>query len=497
MSKISDQTHSGTFTIKGRDILGNLKVAGDKSDLHLYDKDFFHIGDDASDCIHGTLHDLTKVSLFQNICPGTGSQGGKAGHISVAHAFPHYVISGDYHLLPDAKVITRIDFRINDADMLFYDHDAFGEVIRSARFIEQIANANGEVRGKKVETGPYPHIFYFTGMYSMAKIPTAIGTVTADHSPSYRWPGPWGIEFNNRIVTGLDFDTPLDFTTALRRLIDLQRYLELLIGRPQNLTDVTLTVPVEGEEHPPRLSVDWSLLNSYDYSDEDRRPQPHDMLIEPIAAKEQFSDVTAKYFGRSDTWETARMRFATNFDKHRHYTIGRLVSAANIFDILPDVTYGAPPVLPSEIQEARTKAREIFKSLPASGDRESILSALGRLGKWSLKKKIASRLEKFLPVVVHKLPELGMVTERAVDCRNFFVHGGDRKFDYIKHERLLWFFVDTLEFVFAASDLTEAGWDVKAWVDKRTSLSHRFGGYVFEYLADLKLLKQALAEGPP
>jgi hypothetical protein len=287
----------------------------------------------------------------------------------------------------------------------------------------------------------------------------------------------------------------LNFQIALQRLIDLNRYLAVLIGRPQNITDVTLVIPVAGEEHPHRLAVDWSLVRCYDYNDEQRKPHPADVLLEPIRAKEMFAAVTTAYFARNTIWQTARWRYASNFEEGRSYTIDRLVSAANIFDILPDSVFGPPPELGPDVLAAQKTAKEAFKALPDSPDRASILNALGRLGKWTLKKKIASRLPKFVTEAEDRFPELAMVTEKAVNARNFFVHGGQRDFDYSKYKCSLWFFVDTLEFVFAASDLGEAGWSVKAWAD-RSSVSHPFGGYTSEYKADLALLKKALAEGP-
>jgi len=54
------------------------------------------------------------------------------------------------------------------------------------------------------------------------------------------------------------------------------------------------------------------------------------------------------------------------------------------------------------------------------------------------------------------------------------------------------FFVDTLEFVFAASDLVEAGWDVKAWSAKPTGTSHPFGAYRISYAMHLRKLKALL-----
>jgi len=54
---------------------------------------------------------------------------------------------------------------------------------------------------------------------------------------------------------------------------------------------------------------------------------------------------------------------------------------------------------------------------------------------------------------------------------------------------LLSFMAQTLEFVFAASDLIEAGWDLKAWAANPTGMAHPFGTYRVEYLPQLTSLK--------
>jgi hypothetical protein len=78
-------------------------------------------------------------------------------------------------------------------------------------------------------------------------------------------------------------------------------------------------------------------------------------------------------------------------------------------------------------------------------------------------------------------PEMISVIDQAVDCRNYFVHGGAPRMNYSENLLVVWFFVDTLEFVFAASDLIEDGWDIGGW-NARTSVSHPFGRYIRNYV---------------
>ena len=55
------------------------------------------------------------------------------------------------------------------------------------------------------------------------------------------------------------------------------------------------------------------------------------------------------------------------------------------------------------------------------------------------------------------------------------------------------FFTDTLEFIFAASDLIEAGWDIEKWISRGTTMSHPFGRYRVNYEANLNHLKEEIA----
>jgi ApeA N-terminal domain 1 len=91
------------------------------------------------------------------------------------------------------------------------------------------------------------------------------------------------------------------------------------------------------------------------------------------------------------------------------------------------------------------------------------------------------------------LPELNLVTDEAVDCRNHFVHGSKSKLDYSDEFDQVIFFTEALEFVFAASDLIECGWDIGAWSKQSSSVSHPFDRLRVNYAARLTDLKRALA----
>jgi hypothetical protein len=57
------------------------------------------------------------------------------------------------------------------------------------------------------------------------------------------------------------------------------------------------------------------------------------------------------------------------------------------------------------------------------------------------------------------------------------------------------FLTDTLEFVFAASEFVEAGWDLAAWAANSNSMSHPWGRFRVTDADQLSLLQKLLESG--
>jgi hypothetical protein len=85
-----------------------------------------------------------------------------------------------------------------------------------------------------------------------------------------------------------------------------------------------------------------------------------------------------------------------------------------------------------------------------------------------------------------------MVCDEAVTCCNFYVHGTDPVFDYTANAAVRGFLTDTLKFVFATSDLIKAGWDVKEWIARASTMLHPFARYRINYGMGLQQLKNLL-----
>jgi hypothetical protein len=491
MSELEGTKQVGTFTIaSGRDLHGELTLAGSKTLLYLRDKDFFPT-DFPDRCLKGVLHDLKRVTLIDCISPGAGtaSYGPESYHF--AEVFPHFVIYGNEHVGPKEKRISEIDFVMDDADTLFYDFDAFGHVLDAGQFIGPIISAREKAYNRTIKTGSAAQLLYFAGNLKIFAADTLIGRISASHGPSFNLGGPKGVWLKNTIFVTIVFKEELVFEDAIFHTSILLRYLGMLVGRPQNILSVSLRVK-ENAGAPNILQVYWSTPPRREPSKERGDPHPGDILLNVIREPTQFSSVLASWLQRQDSWHDARMRFFNSFAEQRHYDIDRLIGSANMFDILSSSAVSPDVILTDDFKAAIDCSRRIFKTLPVSQERDSILNALGRAAKSNLKHKIRHRAQFVTSVLGTRFDELTLVTDQAVNCRNHYVHGSEPAFDYEKNFNAVVFFTDTLEFVFAASDLIEAGWDIKAWAASPTGMAHPFGAYRVEYPRQLASLKALL-----
>jgi ApeA N-terminal domain 1 len=104
MDELEEWKRAGTFTISpGKDVYGELTLAGPKTSLYLHDKQL-NTNTISGQCVMGVLHDLTKVSLIQGIAPpGAGSVTRGNERYNFADIFPHFVVLGDHHIDPAKK----------------------------------------------------------------------------------------------------------------------------------------------------------------------------------------------------------------------------------------------------------------------------------------------------------------------------------------------------------------------------------------------------------
>ena len=494
-----------------RKFQGELKLAGLESSLSLDvlnsrlpgDKlsGFFPDSSQNTESINGVLDDSKKVSLLY--CTATGFGVHLVGkRFTYNDRFsPRFAVFGDQHVSPDEKKITGVSFAVDDADILFYDSGLFGAVTEIdketelRRFVERIAKYNDY--GPEVEIAEHPQVLYYSGKTEIFKAETKLGTVSALNKIEGTFGNSKGFKVENTVFVNLEFAEALNISDAVKKTLKVLRFLELLAGRPQNLLKL-LVRKETGQAKPEELEVYESSFPRYDRPE---NKQISHKLISPVRNPEEFSRVLANWLERHDSRLYARSKFFYSFGKPV-YDADRLISAAGIFDVLPKEDSPRKPKLDQKIMTAVEKSKEIWENAlkDAEGNNESekqcrdILSTLSRLEKSvTLREKICHRAENVTEKIGDKVPELDWLIGKAVICRNHYTHRDEldtiRKCDKVKN-----FLTDTLEFVFAVSELIEAGWDIENWNYNRST--HPFGHYLGNYKnclenyrEDLKKLK--------
>ena len=429
-------------------------------------------------------------NVISSITPYQGGDG------SVATFLPHFVLLGPSSLDEDYK-LASISFSVDDAESIFYDFNAFSTALDPVPEVEAIVAKKAAIIGRKIEVGKHPIVAYFTGKLDILSANTVFGNVSVGHSPSYSAGGPTGVFIDNRIAIEIDFEQPTQVEGAIKQLMPLLRFLQLIAGRKQRIS--RLAVKLSGTDEVTWHELVWCL--SWSGENGGPSPSPADLPINGGVEPTEFSRVLAAWLSVDYERRDARVRFAESFSQQRRYGIERLVSAANMFDILPSDCYAFENDFPSGVAEAREEALKLFRALPPSDVRDRATSDLGRLGQLNLKAKVQQRADKLLAVAPGKYPELDRVLRDAVDARNHYVHGTSMKAEKSSFlRRMLSFHVDALEFVFATSDLLDSGWNYEAWANQGTTMSHPFGEFRASYksrVADYMSQRGSLANAKP
>ena len=497
MHEIGSDPLAGTFTLpSGQALPGNLTLGESSPLLKVYARDFIKVPFQTTCDVQGTLYDRTNVSLLEcttSALTSYGKSDGGGSHYSV-DVYPQFVLTGDVHITSEEALVRAVHFEISDATALFFDTEAFGMVLDARPHIEKIASIDSPTGS--LDDALYPEIYYYTGKRSIFSANTVLGKVSASHCPSMQLPGPHGFRMDNSIQLSIEFEEPRTIQHTIQSIVSIRRFAEILIGRPQSFAKMNLRLTSD-DEHPLFLTVHMPNPPARYASRSSLGPQPTDVLIRAASDAEQIQRVIAGWLDRQDSWNDARFRFATSFEQQNFYDVDRLVGAANMFDILPADAISPVSPLRHEIADVRDSSREAFLQLPPSPERDSALSALGRLGKHNLKQKMRRRATVILDAVGEHFPELEQVVDEAVNCRNHYVHGSQSQISYDENFACVMFFVDALEFVFAASDLIDAGWDINEWLGRSGSLSHPFTRFRFGYQENLDVLKSLLGAGPP
>lgn len=484
----------GKYTLlDGSEVFGELRLKGRNSLLQLRYEGVSY-PPEVQQIIHGQLHDLSKVSCLKCVCSDWGhSWSNDEGVYHHANVFPHFVTVGSQHLQPEQPSIKAVHFTVTDISSIFYDFDAFGHVVDSKPLIENVVKSNNIDR--EIAVGAMPLITYFTGKREIISVDTVIGRISVNHCPRYNMGGPNGVFIKNKIMVTVTPVTPVAFNDCIELTMTVVRFITLLAGRKQGVKSVCLDIADKSVQPHAPLHLSWSFApQGYKKSDNSVEvPHLGDIPLDAVHRPEEFTTALKDWVVRDATWRIARARYNECLRKGNSYDTNRLIAAANMFDLLPKEAVPIASEMPAELVAAQTQCIDIFKNLSGI-ERDSVMMTLKRMGKPSLPKKVLHRVNIVARHLGHKFPELALVAKTAVQCRNFFVHGGSGDFNYAAIEPLMCFLTDALEFIFAASDLIDAGWDANSWSSKHYGGGHNFTRFRMAYNENLAELKKALGK---
>ena len=394
---------------------------------------------------------------------------------------PKCIVFGDHHLSAEDDVVLRIHCNLDQSVEIFDDREAYGTIVNRSEIVERIV-AMQKPDGP-IAVDDWNWVAYYTGRKNVFSSDTAIARISADHRPDFTMGDSASFGLIKKTDLSLEFQRPVTVMESLHRVDRTLQFFDLVVGRSQLVSEVRIATEMDDVSDPAHVYA--SAYVDSCRSPEGRESGINTILINPVQEAREFSRVLEDWVARDDKWGTARARLRRVWSG-RSYGVDRLVAAANVFDLLPGDTYGSKPSLSEDLDTAKQRARELFRALPESQERNYVLGCLGRVGDWTLKRKIRHRAESLVNTIGALVPSIDDVVREAVALRNDYVHGPSG--GYEQRSKQLVFFTDSLEFIFLASDLVDAGWDIEKWCKKPMSAGHPFGDYLASYQANVAML---------
>lgn len=492
--KIKLENYLGKYSISNDSVVGKLKLRGASTVLRLYSGDEVLPFQDADvQVIRGYAYSSECLTLVDCCFHGEGRNIREDGsETSWLDTFPHYVVVGGSFIDPDECEICSIRFTVTDAGVLFNDSKAFGHVIDSKSVIDAVLEG---ARGyREVETGEHPYVFYYTGKQEIVEVVTDLGRVSVTHRPDFSPGTTAGISVGNRIVVSIEPLKPIAFDDAVERMYTVATFFSIAAGRAQGIDNIEILKTTDVDKESRALAVHPSFKWKVKGKDEGFKPHVGDLPLDPVSRPTEFDKVLSNWVSRHAGWRTARSRYLECIRRANKFGVDRLVAAANMFDILPLDVDSADSAVSTELSAAVAETKSLFRKLPKSAERNSVLDALGRLGKPSLPKKVYARVKIVDEQLAWAFPDLHMAAIVAIKYRNYFVHGSSSDLDIERLEHFLPFLTNLLEFIFSVSDFIEAGWDALSWSKSEFGSGHSFSRFRREYLPALSELKAAIAK---
>lgn len=447
----------------------------------------------------GTLYDLTKVTLLDCVFVSSGfhSKSDFDGGVAISGQLVFdvgHVLFSDSPLDASQVSFDSLEFSVTNSNDLF-NFSSFTQVVHAnEQFVKELVQQDLNVsKGRygfssdisKYSFGDSPIVLVYTGANKLSELDIGCSELEIRNNPNYTAPSNDGFKFENSISCRLNFKKPKTYWGIVAEIATIKQLFELILGTRQSLKSYILEVK--------NINDSSSFFKVFREADHPKVTNnylhPANRLVHIESEEDEFSTIIENWISSEEEWKFSRQYYFSVFAK-REYNPDNLVKLSNMFDLIPDSAYEKETVA-DEILNAAKSCKAIFKPLPISLERESILLALKRVGSKTLKHKIRDRYKIIQESVFFELTDMGFVIDQSVDCRNFFVHGSNKKFDYLKEFNELRFFIDTLIFIYGVSEMIQNGWTFSKW--KPSALNnHPFSEYVRAYDVRLEGLKKAL-----
>lgn len=495
MEKFLNQSCVGQFVLDGLTYSGVLTLSDSCISLVVYtdgNSDYLFTQED-SRTLSGTLFDLTKVTLLEGTLLshtgfGIGSQ--NANGLSQRFTFEfRYAVFAD-SLVGDGCEFDSLSFSIPNAIDLF-NFTSFTRLQNVTeplvkRLIEDDLKDSSWDSVNNYSFGPHPAVYVYTGAIILTEFKINFGTLKIENQPIFSSTSNSGFVFKNSISCVLDFDKPMKFWEGIEKIRPLNQLLGLILGEKQILKSFKLFM-----NNPDDNLYVFEVYRCLNQREKPYRSiDPLDRLIHVEVETDEFEVVVNKWLSREEEWRFPRHEFFSVLDKFE-YSPDILIKLCNLFDLMPK-NIVEEAILNDAILCAKSSCQVLFRDLPDSLERDSILGALGRIGVKSLKQKIMDRYEIIQKSGFIELLDIKTVIDQSVDCRNFYVHNTRYKFDYYEEADQLCFFIDTLKFIYSAAEMVDCGWCAKNWIHAPHN-EHPFRTYITNYESRLESLKKVLS----
>lgn len=394
--------------------------------------------------LYGKTHDSERISLLD--CIGNKYSYSRNNEFTYgSEIYPFIIVTGIDYVNPNADKFESITMSAKNPEKLIIILNSFGYINSpSKKLIDAL---------KEMKTTPnfedeyHPVIAYYNGKNNILTQETKLGLINIRNNISYDMGGkPSGVEIKNDLSVTIYFKTKVDIEEALSRANKIALFLRFIGGEGLFFDSISIR-----KENCKDIYGEFKVHDSSNCWGKDLAETENKFPLIDIANK-NFLMVLKSWFDKEDRDEARYKFYDTFFNKD--YTSERLVNAANMFDFLPKLS---------------TK-RQTLKSRI----NERLVIIENQLNKRNISRET-----------------LDFIVDNAIKARRYFVHG-------TKHKKLsinqiysfIPLFIDTLEYIYAISELVEAGLNIDTI--EQQSRFHKVSEYELVINSQYEILESAI-----